>query len=379
MPGHRKRVPKPYRQVHQLAFSPLLFQAAMAARKTGVLAAVHASRSEGLPPEEVAARAGVSRYAARVLLEGCLALELVALEDGRYRITDAGQLWLFDRMVNVNASFVQDVCYAGASRLEDSLRTGRPAGLSVFGPWSTIYEGLTELPPGVQDSWFAFDHFYSDSAFPLVFPRVFERSETGGGDPDGSAGGAGGRAPRGIESRPRRLLDVGGNTGKWALYCLGHDPDVEVTVLDHPGQLERLRGNAIAAGLGARLHTVALDLLDHGRAFPGGFDVVWMSQLLDCFGEPDIARLLERGAAALAPGGRLRILEAFWDRQANEVGELILQGLSLYFSCMANGTSRMYHSQDFLDLIASVGLRLESDEPIGTNHTLLTCVTTGSQ
>jgi len=353
MPGHRKRVPKPYRQVHQLAFSPLLFQAAMAARRTGVLAAVHASRAEGVVPEEVAARAGVSRYAARVLLEGCLALELVALEGGRYRLTDAGQLWLFDPMVNVNASFVQDVCYAGASRLEDSLRTGRPAGLSVFGPWSTIYEGLTALPPGVQDSWFAFDHFYSDAAFPLVFPRVFE-------------------------PRPRRLLDVGGNTGKWALYCLRRDPDVEVAVLDHPGQLDRLRHNAIAAGLEARLHTVPIDLLDHGRAFPGGFDVVWMSQLLDCFGEPDIARLLERGAAALAPGGRIHILEAFWDRQANEVGELILQGLSLYFSCMANGTSRMYHSQDFLDLIASAGLQLESDEPIGTNHTLLTCVTSGS-
>ena len=29
--------------------------------------------------------------------------------------------------------------------------------------------------------------------------RAFERSETGGGDPDGSAGGAGGRAPRGID------------------------------------------------------------------------------------------------------------------------------------------------------------------------------------
>ena len=61
MPGHRKRVPKPYRQVHQLAFSPLLFQAAMAARKMGVLAAVHAAKSDGLLPEEVAARAGVSR------------------------------------------------------------------------------------------------------------------------------------------------------------------------------------------------------------------------------------------------------------------------------------------------------------------------------
>jgi SAM-dependent methyltransferase len=350
MVRRQNRVPKHYRQVHQLAFSPLLFQAAMAARNMGVLAAVHASRLQGLAPADVAARAGVSLYATRVLLEGCLALELVALEAGRYRLTDAGQLWLLDPMTNVNANFVQDVCYAGASRLEDSLRIGKPAGLEVFGSWPTIYEALTQLPTDVQRSWFAFDHFYSDGAFPLAFPRVF--------------------APR-----PRKLLDVGGNTGKWALHCLGHDPDVEVTVLDHPGQLARLQHNAVAAGLEARLRTVPLDLLDHGQAFPTGFDVVWMSQLLDCFGEPDIARLLERGRAALVPGGRLCIMEAFWDRQPNEVGELCLQGLSLYFSCMANGTSRMYHSQDLLDLIASVGLRVESDEAIGMSHTLLTCAT----
>jgi hypothetical protein len=42
---------------------------------------------------------------------------------------------------------------------------------------------------------------------------------------------------------------------------------------------------------------------------------------------------------------------------------------------MANGTSRMYHSQDLLELIASAGLHIESDEAIGLSHTLLTCVT----
>lgn len=350
MPGRRKPVPQQYHQVHALAFSPLLFQAAMAARNMGVLAAVHASRAEGLLPAEVSTRAGVSLYAARVLLEGCLALQLVALEGGRYRLTDAGQLWLFDKMTNVNANFVQDVCYAGAFHLEESLRTGKPAGLAVFGDWSTIYEGLTQLPPNVQKSWFEFDHFYSDSAFPLVFPRVFA-------------------------TRPKHLLDVGGNTGKWALHCLGQDPDVEVTVLDHPGQVDRLQQAAAAAGVASRLRTVALDLLDHRRAFPVGFDVVWMSQFLDCFGEPDIVQLLERGKAALVPGGRLCVMEAFWDRQPNDVAELCLQGTSLYFSCMANGTSRMYHSQDFVELIARAGLRIEADEAIGLSHTLLTCVT----
>jgi len=345
----RKRVPKSFHKVHALAFSPLLFQAAMAARNMGVLTAVHASKTAGLLPAEVAEQAGVSLYAARVLLEGCLALELVTLEGGKYRLTDAGYLWLFDEMTKVNANFVQDVCYAGAFQLEESLRAGRPAGLEVFGSWSTIYEGLTQLPAPVQKSWFEFDHFYSDGAFPLAFPRVFAQ-------------------------RPRALLDVGGNTGKWAVHCLQNDPEVEVTVLDHPGQLEHLKERAAAAGVAARLRTVPIDLLDHDRAFPTGFDVVWMSQFLDCFGEPDIVRLLERGRAALAPGGRLCVMETFWDRQPNEVAALCLQGTSLYFSCMANGTSRMYHSQDFLDLIPQAGLRVASDEAIGMSHTLLTCV-----
>ena len=349
MAGRRKRVPKQYHQVHALAFAPLLFQAAMAARNMGVLAAVRASKSEGLLPADVATRADVTLYAARVLLEGCLALELVSLEGGKYRITDAGYLWLTDEMTQVNANFVQDVCYAGAFYLEESLRTGKPAGLKVFGEWPTIYEHLTQLPAAAQKSWFEFDHFYSDSAFPLVFPRVF--------DP-----------------RPARLLDVGGNTGKWALHCLAQDKDVQITVLDHPGQLAQLQANAVAAGLASRLRTVPMDLLDHHIAFPTGFDVVWMSQFLDCFGEADILQLLERGKAALAPGGRLLVMEAFWDRQPNDVAELCLQGTSLYFTCMANGTSRMYHSQDFLDLIARAGLRVQTDEAIGMSHTLLTCV-----
>jgi len=349
MVARRNPVPKPYHQVHALAFAPLFFQAAMAARNMGVLTAVHASKAEGLTPAEVAERANVSRYAARVLLEGCLAIELVALESGRYRLTDAGRLWLFDRMTKVNANFVQDICYRGAVHLEESLRSGKPAGLQVFGNWPTIYEGLTELPPQAQESWFAFDHYYSDGAFPIALERVFA-------------------------GRPRRLLDVGGNTGKWALLCLGHDPDVEVTVLDHAGQLDRVKQNAVSSGLSSRLRTHAIDLLDHGRAFPTGFDVVWMSQFLDCFGEEDIVKLIERAKAALAPGGRIYIMEAFWDRQPNDVGALCVQGLSLYFTCMANGTSRMYHSQDFLELIPAAGLRVEADEEIGPSHTLLTCV-----
>ena len=33
------------------------------------------------------------------------------------------------------------------------------------------------------------------------------------------------------------LLDVGGNTGRWALQCVGYNPDVHVTIMDLPQQI----------------------------------------------------------------------------------------------------------------------------------------------
>lgn len=336
-----------YLEAQRIAFAPLMFQAARVARDNGLLQAVEDAGPEGLTPEEAAEKAGSSRYGARVLLEGCLALQLVLLRGGRYVIERAGRLVLHDEMTRVNMDFVHDVCYRGAFFLEQSIAEGRPVGLGVFGDWPTIYEGLSKLPPQVQKSWFAFDHFYSDAAFPQLLPGLF--------------GG-----------KPARILDVGGNTGKWALACTKFDPAVRVTILDHPGQLEQAKANATAAGVGDRVDGHAMDLLDHSRPFPKGFDLVWMSQFLDCFPEADIVQLLRRGREALAPGGKLCVLETYWDKQPNEVAQFCINATSLYFTCMANGTSRMYHSEDMRQCVAEAGLEVD-DESQFTYHTLFSC------
>ena len=84
-------------------------------------------------------------------------------------------------------------------------------------------------------------------------------------------------------------------------------------------------------------------------------------------------RLSEGAAMALAPDGRLYINETCWDRQPNEVGRLCLHATSLYFTIIANGTSRMYHSDDLLRCIAAAGLEVESDTALGAVHTLFAC------
>ncbi len=332
----------------RIAFAPLMFQAARVARDMGVLAALDEAGMPGLLPGEVAAKADISLYAARVLLEACLSLNLVKADGWRFRIGRAGRLLLHDEMTRVNMDFVNDVCFRGAFELEASLRERRPAGLAVFGRWKTIYEALAQLPAQVRESWLAFDHFYSDPVFAPALDVMFER-------------------------RPARVLDVGGNTGRFAVSCAARDPDVVVTIIDHAGQLDMATESAREASVRERIGFVAMDLLDHLTPFPAGHDAVWMSQLLDCFPETDIVSLLRRGAAALAEGGRLYVNETCWDRQRNEVGRYCLHASSLYFAAMANGTSRMYHSEDLLQCFREAGLVVERDLALGSTHTLFVC------
>jgi SAM-dependent methyltransferase len=337
-----------YRQAHRIAFGPLTFQAVLVARDKGVLKALEDEPKKGCTPEEVQARTGLGRYAVRVLLEGCAAAGAVEeAEGGRWRLGPVGRLLLHDELVRVNMDFTNDVCYKGAFHFGEAIDKGTAAGLKVFGPWNTIYEGLLNLPPKVRESWLAFDHRYSDGAFPTVSRTVFDRDV-------------------------RKLLDVGGNTGKWALLCLLGQKNLEVTILDHPPQLEAARANAHKAGVEDRLRTEPMDLLDHSRPFPAGYDVVWMSQLLDCFGEADVVGLLRRAREALAPGGRVLVLETYWDRQPNGVARDSIMATSLYFTCMANGNSRMYHSADLLRCMAAAGLKPVLDEQHGF-HTLIAC------
>jgi ubiquinone/menaquinone biosynthesis C-methylase UbiE len=337
-------------EAHRIAFAPIMFQAARLCRDLGILSAVERAGREGLTSDDIAGKTSISIYGVRVLTEAAISLGLLRLNDAeRFVLSRVGRVFLNDEMVRVNTDFTQDVCYEGLFHLEEAIREGKPAGLKVFGDWATIYEGLSQLPENVQKSWFAFDHYYSDRAFPDALPRVFAR-------------------------KPRRLLDVGGNTGKFAVACARHDPDVRVTILDLPGQLEKARQHVEAAGVGERVEGVPIDLLDAERPFPTGFDAVWMSQFLCCFSEEQIISLLRRGAAALAPDGELHVLDTYWDRQANPVAAYCLHASSLYFTAMANGTSRMYHSRDMRRCVEAAGLRVIEDiDNLGVAHTLFVC------
>jgi ubiquinone/menaquinone biosynthesis C-methylase UbiE len=332
-----------------IAFAPLLFQAARVLRDRGLLAALAKQAPRGMTVAELSQATKTSGYGVTVLLEAGMAAGMVEKDGEVYRPTRTGLLIERDPLTRANMNFVQDVCYRAADHLGESIERGSAAGLSELGNWPTVYDGLAELGEPARQSWLDFDHFYSDDAFPLLMEEVFK-------------------------SRPRRILDVGGNTGKFALQVLGHDPEVRITVADLPGQIASCRATLQKAGYIDRAGFHPFSILHADARLPEDQDVIWMSQFLSCFSEDEVTQALVVARRALRPETRLLILDNFWDRQPNEVGEFCLQAISLYFTCVANGTSRMYDSKTVLECIKRAGLVVERQtDHIGWGHTLIEC------
>lgn len=337
-------------QAQKLAFAPIAFQAARSLDELGILAVLDAA-ADGLDTAAIAERSGVSEYGVGVLLDMGLSARIVTQDSQRlYRLARLGQFLLHDGMTRANMGFTADVCYRAMSHLSEAIRSGRPAGLKELGDWPTIYEGLSRLPQKVRQSWFDFDHFYSDRAFPELLEKVFA-------------------------TRPKQLIDIGGNTGKWALQCCAHDSEVQVTIVDLPGQLDVALSNAHASGYAARIHGHPLNILDPRQPLPAHGDVWWMSQFLDCFSPLEILAILRRVRTAMPADASVYILEMFWDCQDFEAAAYSLNASSLYFTCLANGNSRFYRSDDFLQIVAEAGFSVaEQVNGIGLGHTLLRLV-----
>ena len=335
-----------------IAWGPIVFQASRLMVKWGILDLLR-DADKGLTRQEICEQAGLSDYAVKCLTEAslCIGTILVDPETDRFSLSKTGWFLLNDPATRVNIDFNHDVNYEGWFHLEESLKNGKPEGLRHFGDWPTVYEGLSSLPPQVQKSWFGFDHFYSDSSFPEALKIIFD------------------------ERHVKTLYDVGGNTGKWALQCVGYDPEVEVTILDLPQQISMMQENIKGKPGAERISGSGIDLLDGTAMFPkreGGLDAIWMSQFLDCFSMEQIVGILKRAKAAMTAETRIFIMETLWDRQRFEPAAFCLTMTSLYFTAIANGNSKMYNTEDMTQCIHEAGLEIEQIyDHLGQGHSIV--------
>lgn len=334
-------------RAQHIAFAPMVFQASRALRNLGILTTLHQNRD--ITMEMIVEKTGLPHYGVRVLLEAGLGIGLVTCKDGVYNLTKTGWFILHDKMTIANMDFSHDVCYEGLEKLDEAIVTGNPTGLKTFGDWSTIYEGLAYLPPAATKSWYAFDHYYSDDAYPLVLPIL-------------------------AKYNLKSILDIGGNTGRFTMQCLRHFPDIRMGIVDLPNMAKSTEASLANQGFGERVSVHPSNMLDSATSLPTGYDAVWMSQFLDCFSEDEIVAILQKVRAVMTDDTTVFIMEPFWDVQTREVSAFCLQMTSLYFTGLANGNSQMYSAEVFLKAVQRAGLKvIEQTDHIGVCQTLLVC------
>ena len=107
----------------------------------------------------------------------------------------------------------------------------------------------------------------------------------------------------------RNLLDLGGGPGTYAMAFLAKNPTLRATVCDRPAALDVAKEIAATHKAGARLSYLSLDVMKEDIS--GAYDVIWYSNVLHIYSPEDNQALFRRALAALNPGGRLLIQDAF--------------------------------------------------------------------
>lgn len=336
-------------EAQKIAFAPFVFQATVSLRKLGVFDLIFDRRKKGgITVEALADELNISAYGIGVLLEVAETSNIVSKnETGQYELTTIGYFLAYNETVNVNINFTNEVCYKGLFHLDEAIRTGKPEGLKELGNWSTIYQGLSKLTPLQQKSWFEFDHHYSDDIFNEALDLVFKKDR-------------------------KRMFDIGANTGKFSIRCCKHNNEVNMTMIDLPGQLDIALANVKKDGFQHRVKGHEIDWLSNNPQIPKDADTIWMCQFLDCFSKDDILKVLKTCADAMDENAELIIVETFTDRQKFDNAKFILEATSLYFTVLANGNSKMYKAEEFKEIAKQAGLKLNEDIAIGEYHTMFT-------
>ena len=330
---------------HFIAFAPYVWEATSLLKEKNILNLIE--DADGITIEEIVAQVDISHYGVRILIEAGLGIGLIYRKEEKIHLTKAGYFFLNDKSIVANFNFMKDVCYEGAGSLKESIENSKPEGLKVFGSWDHIYEGLPSLPEKAKKSWFDFDHHYSDITFEEILPIVFNHA-------------------------PKKILDIGGNTGRWSLKCMEYNKDVEMGLVDLDVQLNVAKKEIAAAGFSDRASFHGMDIREPENKLPKGYDVIWMSQFLDCFSDDQIVSILKKCHAVADENTTVFINETFWDLQDFEMSAFALQMTSLYFTTMANGCSQMYDSKVFFKLIDKAGFKIiEQHNMKGIAHTLL--------
>lgn len=162
----------------------------------------------------------------------------------------------------------------------------------------------------------------------------------------------------------RRLLDMGGGPGTYAIHFCMHNPSLTAVVYDLPTTRPFAEQTIARFGLNDRIAFVAGDF--DADEIRGTFDVAWLSHILHGEGPEGCASILKKAVGALEPGGLLLIQEFILDDTRDRPLHPALFSLNMLLGTPAG---QAYSQGEIFAMMAAAGLkelgRLPLDLPNG--------------
>ena len=163
----------------------------------------------------------------------------------------------------------------------------------------------------------------------------------------------------------RRLLDVGGGSGVYAIACLEAAPALRATVLEADPVADIARRTVARAGHADRIEVTSADMF--ADDWPQGHDLHLFANVLHDWDEPDCRRLLATSAARLPSGGRIVVADMFLADAKD--GPLWAAEYSVLLASVTQG--RLYTPAEIAGWIADLGLAIVRHAPLPLGRGLL--------
>ena len=233
-------------------------------------------KKEGKESSEIARRLGTNPRATEMLLNALVGLKLLSKKADRYRNTPIASQYLVKGTPVYQGDRIHHLhnLWQRWERLQEAIRTGRSA--------LDEKEGERPDPKKVRDFMTSM-HNYASMKTRDLLKRLDVRAF-------------------------RRLLDLGGGPGTYAIAIARKNPRLTAVVYDLDHNLEIAREFIKEAHLGARVTTQAGNFLEEDLP-EGAFDAILASNVLHIYDPPTNVSILRKCHKALQPGGRVIIHE----------------------------------------------------------------------
>ncbi len=152
-------------------------------------------------------------------------------------------------------------------------------------------------------------------------------------------------------TRHRRLLDIGGGAGAFAIKAAVHAPHLQIQVFDLPAVADLANQAFAKAEIGDRAHATGGNF--HTDPLPAGVDVATLIRVVHDHDDEAVVNLLRAARAALAPDGVLILAEPL---SATAGGDRIAEAyFGFYLLAMGSGRPRSF--EQIRALLQAAGFR----------------------